>query len=144
MAAVHLRNNRPTQMQLPRKLSYNTPLMVSASASPGTTGTAYNDKSASFGQRRQRGFGSHRTARESGLKKVDDGGFTLSWIPSNTRDSGKPEGKPNTKRPGIEYLGAGLERGVERLNNLSEAERKGRSERRKNVRSGSKNVFRKL
>ena len=86
--------------------------------------------------------------RQSGLKKAEDGGFALSWIPSQTNgDSGKPAkvgGKSNIKRPGIEYLGAGLEKGVERLNSLSETERKGRSERRKNIRSGSKNVFRKV
>ena len=145
MAAVHLRNNRSAQMQLPRSLPHKAPVMVSASASLGATGPTNNYKSASFGQRRQRSFGTHHTPRESGLQKVDDGGFALSWIPSNIKDdSGSGAGKPKTKRPGVEYLGAGLEKGVERLNNLSEAERKGRSERRKNVRSGSKNVFRKL
>ena len=145
MAAVHLRNNRSTQIPLPRKLPHNAPLMVSASAFLGATGTANNNKSASFGQRRQHSLGTHHTTRKS---SSHDGGFTLSWVPSNSKgDSGKPargEGKSNIKRPGIEYLGAGLEKGVERPNNLSEAERKGRSERRKNVRSGSKNVFRKL
>lgn len=72
----------------------------------------------------------------------------MSWIPSQTKgDSEKPArvgAISKIKRPGIEYLGAGLEKGVERLNNLSETEKKGRSERRKNVRSGSKNVFRKV
>jgi ribosome biogenesis protein ENP2 len=122
--------------------------MVSASAFLETTGIASNDKSASFGQRRQRPSGIHHTTRQSGSRKAEDGGFALSWIPSQTKDdSGKParvEGKSKIKRPGIEYLGAGLEKGVERLNNLSETERKGRSERRKNIRSGSKNVFRKV
>jgi len=148
MATVNLRNNRPTQIPLPRKLPRNAPRMVSASASLGPAGAANNDKSASFGQRRQRSSGIHHNTRESGLQKPEHGGFALSWIPSETKgDSGKPargEDKSKTKRPGIEYLGAGLEKGVERLDNLSEAERKGRSERRKNIRSGSKNVFRKL
>jgi len=148
MATVNLYNYRSTQAPPTRKLPHNVPRMVSASTFLGTTGTANNDKSASFGQRRQRPSGTHHTTRESGLQKAEDGGFALSWIPSTTQgDPRKPArvgGQSKIKRPGVEYLGAGLEKGVERLNNLSETERKGRFERRKNVRSGSKNVFRKL
>lgn len=145
MATVNLRNNRPTQVPLPRQLKQNAPRMVSASAALGNAGTVNKDKSASFGQRQRRSSATRHTTRESGLQKAEDGGFTLSWMPSNANgDSGKPEGKSRSKRPGIEYLGAGLEKDVERPNNLSEAERKGRSERRKNVRSGSKNAFRRL
>lgn len=148
MATVNLSNNRPIQTPPTRKLLHNAPRMVSASAFLDTTGTARTDKSASFGQRRQRPSGTHHTKRQSGMQKAEDGGFALSWIPSQTRDdSGKPAragAKSKIKRPGIEYLGAGLEKGVERLENISETERKGRSERRKNVRSGSKNVFRKV
>lgn len=148
MATVNLSNNRPVQTPPTRKLLHNTPRMISASAFLDTTGTTSTNKSASFGQRRQRPSGTHRTTRQSGLQKAEDGGFALSWIPSQTNDdSGKPARvgvKSKIKRPGIEYLGAGLEKGVERLDSLSEKERKGRSERRKNVRSGSKNVFRKV
>jgi ribosome biogenesis protein ENP2 len=147
MAMFNLRNNARAQQPLPRRLPHSTPRMVSASASLGTAETANNDRSASLGQRR-RSSGTHHNMRESGFQKNADGGLALSWTPSKTkRDSGEPaKGGRNSKtnRPGIEYLGAGLEKGVERLNNLSEAERMGRSERRKNVRSGSKNVFRKL
>ena len=148
MAMVNLRNNNSVQMPLPRKLPHNAPRMVPASASLGTAGTANSDKSASFGQRRQRVSDTHHNTRKSGLQKSEAGGFSLSWIPSKTEgDSGGPAkggSKSKTKRPGIEYLGAGLEKGVEQFNDLSEAGKKGRSERRRSVRSGSKNVFRKL
>jgi ribosome biogenesis protein ENP2 len=148
MAAVNLCNNRPPQTPQIRKIPHNIPRMVSASASLGATGKANDDKFASFGQRRQRPSGTHHTTRKGALQKAEDGGFALSWIPSKTKgDSGKPVRvgvNSKIRRPGIEYLGAGLEKGVEQFKNLSETERKGRSERRKNVRSGSKNVFRKL
>lgn len=148
MATMNLHNNRPIQAPPTRKPPHNGPRMISASAFLGATGTASNDKFTSFGQRRQRPSGAHHTTRQSGLQQAEDGGFAVSWIPSQTEgDSGKPARVGATskiKRPGIEYLGAGLEKGVERLNNLSETEKKGRSERRKNVRSGSKNVFRKV
>ena len=148
MTTVNLSNNRPIQTLPTRKIPHNAPRMVSASAFLDTTGTASTNKSASFGQRRQRPSGTHHTTRQSGLQKAEDGGFALSWVPSQTKDdSEKPArvgARSKSKRPGIEYLGAGLEKGVERLDNLSEKDRKGRSERRKNVRSGSKNVFRKV
>jgi len=146
MATVNLGNKPPTQTTLTRKPPHNAPRMVSASAFLGATGIASNDKSTSFGQRRQRPSSIHHTTRQSGLQKAGDGGFSLSWVPFQTKDdSGRPvEGKSKMKRPGIEYLGAGLEKGVERVNNLSETDRKGRSVRRKNIRSGSKNVFRKV
>src|SRR5258706_12031221 len=148
MATVNLYNNRPIQAPPTRKLPHKSPRMIPASAFLGATGTASDDKSTSFGQRQQRPSGTHHTTRQSGLQRAGDGSFAMSWIPSQTKgDSEKPArvgAISKTKRPGIEYLGAGLEKGVERLNNLSETEKKGRSERRKNVRSGSKNVFRKV
>lgn len=84
-----------------------------------------------------------------------DGGVEMSWVPSS---SSKPMGdddmlvpggpgnskKRQDKRNGVESFGAGMERGGERNANISDADRMGRTERRKGVRSGSKNIFRRM
>src|SRR5258707_3249252 len=88
MATVNLRNNR-LAIPLPRKPPHNAPRMVSASASLRAAGRASNDKSASFGQRRQRSSSTYHTTRESGLQKTEEGGSSLSWIPSKTKSSSK-------------------------------------------------------
>lgn len=77
----------------------------------------------------------------------------MSWVPSSTskisdEDALVSDGRPakhGQRRKGVESFGAGLEKGGqedERQGN--EGERKGRVQRRKGVRSGSKNVFRRL
>lgn len=48
------------------------------------------------------------------------------------------------RRKGVELFGAGMERGGERQVDVSDGDRRGRTERRKGVRSGSKNTFRKI
>jgi len=76
-----------------------------------------------------------------------DGGMSISFVPTSSRLGGRGRDgnnkKKSQKKAGIEYLGAGLERGEERAE-LPESERKGRSHRRQGVRSGSKNMFRRL
>lgn len=72
----------------------------------------------------------------------------VSWVPSGTRkvdeddmlvSGGGSNGKP--KRKGVETFGAGMEKGGDNIVEMSESDKKGRTQRRKGVRSGSKNVF---
>jgi len=75
-------------------------------------------------------------------------------VPSSSaaggKDKGDRQGKPSRTgkdkhRKGVETFGAGLEKGVEeRMEFANDSERQGRSHRRKGVRSGSKNAFRRL
>lgn len=58
----------------------------------------------------------------------------------------RPEQKNRDKRKSVESFGVGMERGggdSERYG-ATDAERRGRTERRKGVRSGSKNTFRRM
>lgn len=54
------------------------------------------------------------------------------------------KGKGHEGRKGVKSFGAGMEKGGEEHSRLSENDRKGRTARRKGVRSGSKNVFRRM
>ncbi|QRW10700.1 ribosome biogenesis protein enp2 [Ceratobasidium sp. AG-Ba] len=75
---------------------------------------------------------------------LGDGGFEMSFVPSGRIDSDddrktarrKPSGKSK-----VERFGAGMERGREE-EDLKANERNGRTKRRTEVRSGSKNAFR--
>ncbi|KAG6865437.1 hypothetical protein C0991_002513 [Blastosporella zonata] len=113
------------------------------------------DKNATFGQRRM-STGPKKQQSSSFAPDAHftaDGGMELSWMPSSgpqdaddmlVSGGGAPK-KGKTKRPGVESFGAGMERGGdERSADISESDRKGRTQRRKGVRSGSKNVFRKM
>jgi ribosome biogenesis protein ENP2 len=77
----------------------------------------------------------------------------ISWVPTSSSTGGKDNDQRQNKsktvrdklRKGVETFGAGLERGVEeRMEFSNDSEKKGRSHRRKGVRSGSKNTFRRL
>ena len=60
------------------------------------------------------------------------------------RRIGKGKGK-EARRKGVEVFGAGMERGGEEPEvRMSEAERSGRTKRRQNLRSGSRNTFRRM
>lgn len=114
------------------------------------------DKNATFGQRRIDISGSSGKRGSSELRNSEDGGLEMSWVPSSSfgpMDEGdelvsrgvrssKDNGR--SRRKGIESFGAGMERGGEELGQLSENDRKGRTQRRKGIRSGSKNVFRRI
>lgn len=112
------------------------------------------DQSATFGQRRMSsGEKKQRSSLTSDAHYTADGDVEISWMPSSgPQDAddmlvsgGGLQKKVKIKRPGVELFGAGMEKGGGRgLVNLSESERKGRTERRKGVRSGSKNMFRKM
>ncbi|KAF8662361.1 hypothetical protein AX16_001166 [Volvariella volvacea WC 439] len=144
--------------------------LVPVQASTGA-GSAYNNKNASFGQRLGGRSGSATTAASSrnkgksirGVSSRDDnddeGGMEISWVPSagasTNEDTAKPTksqlSKPSAagKQPRIknaETFGMGLERGgvVDTTGDLGEDERGGRKQRRRGVRSGSKNTFRRM
>jgi len=108
-----------------------------------------HDKDASFGQR--------LISRQPSKPSVESpltvrfsagGGMEMSFIPSGAGgEDPEPAGARKKKevRKGVEAFGAGMERGVEEPNSeMSESERSGRKQRRKGMRSGSKNVFRHL
>jgi ribosome biogenesis protein ENP2 len=109
-------------------------------------GDGFTDKLATFGQR--------RAPKLKGMAKVvADHGFEMSWVPSSPKQTdietvvpgGGVQGKQKVKRKGVEVFGAGMEKGGEDPSiDLTESERKGRTQRRKGVRSGSKNTFRRL
>ncbi|KAJ7838270.1 NUC153 and WD40 repeat-containing nucleolar rRNA processing-related protein [Mycena olivaceomarginata] len=98
-------------------------------AATGANGTRLADRDASFGQRRGGGAtsgGGNPTPNRKPPRLVAGG-----WNRNRARV--------------VEVFGAGMEKGYagEDLN-LSEQDRKGRTQRRKGIRSGSKNVFRSM
>ncbi|KAJ8072239.1 Small ribosomal subunit biogenesis [Marasmius tenuissimus] len=106
-------------------------------------GNANGDlKDASFGQRRTNtGTGVSRK------KQDDDSAMEISWIPSassGASDDSHAKKTGKSSRKGVETFGAGMERGGEEKVEVAESDRKGRTHRRQNVRSGSKNVFRRM
>lgn len=109
-----------------------------------------DNKTATFGQRRNApARGSSHTTTPHAAAKGDKGGFEMSWVPSSTKDTSRDRGsrKDRSTRKGVEVFGAGMERGGgdgDGTAVLSENERTGRKQRRKGMRSGSKNVFRQL
>jgi ribosome biogenesis protein ENP2 len=129
---------------------------------------ALYDKDATFGQRRSISTkcastspGAAAEANELVVRKVD-GSVEMSWVPApkskgrRTSDTMDVDGEPPQRsrngvkedtRKGVERFGAGMEKGGEDPMDgraLSEQERSGRKKRRKDVRSGSKNTFRRL
>ncbi len=94
------------------------------------------NKDATFGQRRN---GPSKAAPRS---NPNDGEVELSWVPSSSSQNAGAQSQH--KRKGVETFGAGLERGGEPMAEVAEHDRKGRTQRRQGVRSGSKNVFRRM
>jgi len=76
----------------------------------------------------------------------------MTWTPSSTSaamddmddSSSKKRGSNLKRRKGTESFGAGMERGGMDEVEIKETEKKGRTQRRKGIRSGSRNVFRNL
>lgn len=98
-------------------------------------------------------FGARRNASKSKrpqehVKRSMGGGMEVTWIPSSKKDRPRvtSEGGKQRKQQGVETFGAGMERGGRPQNSveLDEVQRHGRTKRRQNVRSGSKNTFRRL
>ncbi|KAF5351098.1 hypothetical protein D9756_008380 [Leucocoprinus leucothites] len=115
------------------------------------------DKNASFGQRLSgsaTGFKSSKARFGNSVRQSGDGGMEITWTPSASAavddteydDSRQRQGKrgKEPKRKGVESFGAGMERGGMGEAEIREAEKKGRTQRRRGIRSGSKNVFRNL
>ena len=102
--------------------------------------------SATFGARRNEASKIKRSSEH--VKRSMDGGMELTWVPSSKKDrpQAPSEGGRQKKQPNVETFGAGMERGGRPQNTveLDEAQRHGRTKRRQNVRSGSKNAFRRL
>lgn len=95
------------------------------------------DKNATFGQRRK--GASAPSGKEDDEVQMHLGEIT--WTPSAQKVAREDN---LVKKKGKEMFGAGMEKGVIDQPELSEMERKGRTQRRKGVRSGSRNVFRSL
>ena len=117
-------------------------------AQAGGASHSAGDRGATFGERRAPGASSRKSGG-SKQARTEDAPMEISWVPSGSAgkagDDG--EGKAKAKAPrrkGVESFGAGLGRGVEETVNADDAERQGRTQRRKGVRSGSKNVFRQM
>ncbi|KAJ6484327.1 NUC153 and WD40 repeat-containing nucleolar rRNA processing-related protein [Mycena vitilis] len=112
-------------------------------ASTGTNGTRLGDRNATFGQRRGTTGG-----KANSSNPTDGRAMEVSWVPSGSSGAADGDAGAHSKpkaRKGIEVFGAGMEKGYTGEDAaLSEQDRKGRTQRRKGVRSGSKNVFRKM
>lgn len=119
-----------------RKANVN---MVPMRVQHGAGGT---DRTATFGQRRGSGSAGKRTVQNA------DGGAgeqEMSWVPSSSTQTEKTSSnRRHQDRKGVERFGAGLEKGGESAAEIAERDRQGRTHRRQGVRSGSKNVFRRM
>jgi ribosome biogenesis protein ENP2 len=126
--------------------------------SDSTGNRRQSDKSATFGQRRSSDIKGQRNnsapQRAEGASRSADAGIEMSWVPSESSriedddklvPGGSSSKKRQDRRKSGESFGAGMEKGTsERHGDMSNGDRKGRTERRKGVRSGSKNSFRRM
>ncbi|TFK41623.1 WD40-repeat-containing domain protein [Crucibulum laeve] len=109
------------------------------------------DKNATFGQRLKPSAAVPTKSRSSDARIGDDGAMEISWVPSSDarddEDDSRVGRKGKSKAPqrkGVEVFGAGMEKGGMETVDMSESDRQGRTHRRKGIRSGSKNVFRRI
>lgn len=107
------------------------------------------DRDASFGQRMSSGTNGSKPRRDrtDNTRQGQVGGMEITWTPSasGVEDSGgTSRGGKKSSRKGVESFGAGMERGGVDEAEIHEAEKTGRTQRRKGIRSGSKNVFRSI
>ncbi|KAF5383167.1 hypothetical protein D9615_004992 [Tricholomella constricta] len=135
------------------RMAGRTPNVNLVPMRPQMEGTRGTDKNATFGQRRMTSSARGGEKQSSSdVRFIAEGGMEMSWVPSTGPadaddmlvSGGGPPKSAKSKRPGVESFGAGLERGGDDSMQVSESDRKGRTQRRKGVRSGSKNVFRKM
>ncbi|TFK20525.1 WD repeat-containing protein [Coprinopsis marcescibilis] len=118
------------------------------------SGSRLEDKNATFGQRLAPNAGrSSFGGKQKASSRIEDDATEISWVPSASasRDeyddnASAGKGKPEKKRPGVEKFGAGMEKGYvpEDAEDMSEADRSGRTKRRQGMRSGSRNAFRSI
>ena len=114
-------------------------------------------RDASFGHRRSATTRHRHKEAENHpdaehIFRKSDGSAGVSWVPAaKSKSEARAEkddmrgGKPRKDPKGVERFGAGMEKGgVDRnARELSEQERSGRTQRRRGMRSGSKNALRK-
>ena len=149
------------------------PLQAQASTvASGRIAAASRDTSSTFGHRRsasgrQQQQQQQQHHEDGHILRKGDGSVEVSWVPapksSRSDVPAKKEGDEDEdglvggqqRRPkralkdirkGVERFGVGMEKGGEDPNMrvLSEQERRGRSQRRRGMRSGSKNAFRQM
>lgn len=143
--------------------AFNTPKLVAATPSniAGSSGDRGRDRDAAFGDRRggansnNKGKGKGRAQEQ--VSHLPGGGVELSWTPSKSGtgdDSLFDDGRgmesnlskrKDTGEPGrgkVERFGAGMEKGGGPRE--EDHGRSGRTKRRTNIRSGSRNTFRQL
>ncbi|KAF9518008.1 hypothetical protein BS47DRAFT_1371205 [Hydnum rufescens UP504] len=104
------------------------------------------DRSKVFGERRQEraSSSSHKTTNEH-VHRTPGGGAEITWIPSKDGGTGEDFTPPKkTGKGGVESFGAGMEKGRRREDDGETTGRSGRTKRRTNIRSGSRNTFRQL
>jgi ribosome biogenesis protein ENP2 len=113
----------------------------------GSDSQSNRNRDLTFGQRRS--SGSRTTHSHSSTKndehvgRAADGGMEISWVPSSKQKS-RPPSRDRGKQ-GVESFGLGMEKGGRpHSSSAGEAERNGRTQRRKGMRSGSKNAFRRI
>jgi len=145
------------------------PLQAQSSSASGRT-AAVNSRDAPFGHRRSASARQHQRpnghpttgpSQDEHIHRNGDGSVEVSWVPTpgssrtgagpgdDEDNIGRSRGtmrasKEKDVRKGVERFGAGMEKGGEdpTMRALSEQERRGRTQRRRGVRSGSKNAFR--
>ena len=140
-----------------------------ATASRDSSSTFGQRRSASARQQQQQQQQQHhdRHYREDEhIHRKGDGSVEVSWVPApkSSRSDVRAEGEGGDDddlvgrqhqrqkralkdtRKGVERFGVGMEKGGEdpNMRALSEQERRGRSQRRRGMRSGSKNAFRQM
>lgn len=114
-----------------------------------TQGARGVDKNASFGEHLFNSTLRYKNIRsEEIVRQTEDGGMEITWTPSASTaiddNSSKKRKSKDSKRRGGESFGAGMERGGTDEVEIKETEKKGRTQRRRGIRSGSKNFFRNL
>jgi ribosome biogenesis protein ENP2 len=122
--------------------------MVPIHAPRESIGARYSLENATFGQRRA--TGDKPKAQSNSTMHTSEGGLEMSWVPSGSHEDDSLYSKRMNKgkvrgRNGVERFGAGMEKGSDKsFNEMNESDRKGRTQRRKGVRSGSKSAFRRM
>jgi ribosome biogenesis protein ENP2 len=109
-----------------------------------------NGADSSFGQRRRDNSGGRQLGHANADNDFDDPGAEISWVPSSEKSSeeiGQKKGERSKNQKGGEKaftLQHGSGSGDHDKGELPENERKGRMKRRTGIRSGSRNVFRRM
>ena len=110
-------------------------------------------QNASFGQRSNGRSEKTPYERNNHTSRNDKNTpMEISWVPgpqdaSEEKQSRPSQRKGKEKRPGVEYFGAGMEKGGREESSgghVNEDNRQGRTKRRTGMRSGSRSTFRKL